>query len=143
MVILKYITKYLFMNHSKEIYYGYLRLTAIPLFIATNLFLVIKIPEQISTLEWKLLFLMSLLLSTIITIAYSILIVIIELIPTNIISGHKTKEMLFISNPKEQFKIVQHTNSSNIKNLKENRTRFYERNNRTMRRRINTKKEKI
>ncbi|MBK3506636.1 hypothetical protein [Pseudomonas sp. MF6747] len=131
------------MNYNKGIYSEYLRLTVIPLFIATDIFLVIKIPEQTSTLEWKLLFLMSIFLSIIITIAYSIVIVFIELILKDIISGHKTKEMLFISKPKAQFKIVQHTNNSQIKHLKENRTKFYERNNRTMRRRINTRRNNI
>ncbi|WP_085744865.1 hypothetical protein [Pseudomonas syringae] len=131
------------MNYSNETYFGYLRLTAIPLFIATTLFLAIKIPEQTSALEWKLLFLMSILLSIIITIAYSILIVMIELISTDMVSGHKTKEMLFLSKNKLRFKIVQHTEKSQIKHIKENRTKYFERNNRTMRRRINTKKEKI
>lgn len=130
------------MSHNKEIYYDYLRLTAIPLFIATNSFLVIKIPEQTSTLEWKLLFLMSILLSIIITIAYSILIVIIELISTDMVNGHVTKEMLFLSKNKLRFKIVQHTNNSQIKTLRENRTKYYERNNRTMRRIINTRSKK-
>lgn len=44
---------------------------------------------------------------------------------------------------KTKFKTIKHLKSSEARNIKMNLVRFRERNNRTMRRRINTKKEKI
>lgn len=150
MIALKYITIISTMNKQrkeisverlKDIYYLFLLLTPIPVFLALHTILVLQIPNEASKLYWIFLFLSSTIISTIIAAEYSK--IMNGYVYTSMYRSYVRWDILLLVKSKPKFKTVQHINKSQIKHFNENRTRFHERNNRTMRRRINTKKEKI
>ncbi|KPW62928.1 hypothetical protein ALO82_200357 [Pseudomonas syringae pv. broussonetiae] len=149
MIALKYITIISTMNKQrkeisaerlKDIYYLFLLLTPIPVFLALHTILALQIPNEISKSYWIFLFLSSTIISKIITAEYRK--IMNGYVYTNMYRSYAHWDILLLVKSKPKFKTVQHINNSQIKHFNENRTRFHERNNRTIRRKINIKRSK-